>query len=1436
MLGFAPAIGDSPSLSIIESGSLESGVYYIAITYGDKFQNFTRTSLISNPIPVVFPNAPFDNQYIGSKPATFTNKAINVSLDVNVTNIEYTFVKVTVISKINQILKAYEFGIFELATNNFQCVVDTLVNKTEVSLDSVVINNADYNSSLTLTQLDDVLYKAHLRSRQTIDLQPYVNNIKVNYVQKEIDLSSSLPNGSFRDPNMTFYSKGFMYDEVYALYVSFIVEDNGEYETEAYHIPGRKATDVDLGGSVFIPENINLQSVASATYMSTDYFVDGSATDYTPVSEILKVDNVNSKVFHAVTTNDNAFADTNMGYWENKDENYSLSDKWLTLDNTSTPVPGKDYRGQNVRHHKFPEAYNHDLVTLIPDLTKSIHPSAVNYNLVNILGIQLSDIVIPDELTNKVKKINIYYAKRDLNNRTILGQSLLQSLSQIHNRLNDAFQTSNSVWNNSGQFLAYNMAQSSGTRYAGIFPVGYDRTTNQLETILPGSTWMYSDDTGLDPDFWTKGYYKFKAFDLMQQSINASSAIYIKNLYRVKSAYKTSYVAGTDLASPNLNMITLFLFDPANATNTTSIAINRYTGIDRYVSNSESLNNNIRLITNSAYVAQGFPNQREIVTTSPYPFSGEPFNYGGEQSLWLETDYFLKSWNYGASLVQEGNDFSYIDYANNTEFRKSNTTLALYTSPYISNLCTYKLNLFQTFDNQILCLANSINIEDIDITDIYGGDTFTTINADKGGVDASAYTPQGNPTSPDPNARPLGQFRSVHCYITQSTANPNYRYEGDNSWETFYPYTSIEEMWSIAQTNPEWYGYNIDYSAVNDIKQPVIASNFDNQLQDYFPNRVIRSAKDNPELQQDNYLDYLAGDYKDFGKIKGKIRNITNQNNKLLIKTDNALYATLGREVISTENAEANVTAGDIFAVKPREIVSSDSYGGGLGRFADTVTQYGYMYPDTTNGIVYNFNGQAVDEISKAGRQIFFRNELKFKLPKLLDNYVFSKFPAYSSVATYIENYYVTFNGKVWVSLTDGTLGTPGQSEDWQLVDYNFTRIDSIVDPYSIGVQATFDYKYRRYILTKKDYTFNTVSGIFGFVGNIPDMLFANTITNGVTKAWYNGYIYTLYVVGDTPAPPANAEYLVTRGLYGIYGVKTDFNSIFNLDSFVTAYYPELQAWVSMYDFGGVPEFMTYTIDKTYSFNGNTLFKHNSDTQNALFYNREVPYASFVEPILNTPQGVKRFSSFSFITKLFKTDGTIDYLKSFTDYFVRNSYQISDKIEIVNTKTSRNAEGYFNANDFRDLTRDNSKPLMTDAIIHQPDLANINVNKHWSKQKKFVDYYLIPRLEYTPELLTGTTLTIGGGIYTLNGILEDGTIIKFIYLGVTYVYQLNKVDVSTVLNQTTLSVGYVVSLNNTPILNPSPFDPSIIIPSFEYTFKRTLDLFDINTLTHKNTR
>ena len=1431
MLGFTPTISDLPdnSTTVIDSGALQSGVYYLTLLYGDKFQNFTKTSLISSPIPVVQSSGPFDTQYIGSSAGTLTNKAISVNLASSEINTEYDYIKVIVISKINQALAAYEFATYPISGGDFNCVVDTLVNKTEVSIDSIIINNAGYNSALTLTQLDDVLYKAHLRDRETIDLQPYVNNIKVNYVQKEIDLSGTNAGDNFRDPNLCFYSKGFMYDEVYALYVSFIIEDDGEFETKAYHIPGRPAVNIDLGGANNPSENDLI-----ADLVATDYDVTLGYPDV--VNRFLSIDSTNSKVFHAIATNDNPLAVTNMGYWENKDEVYASSTRWSTKDINGNIV-STDLQGANVRHHKFPEAYNHDAATLTPDLAKSIHPdtsATPNYNIVNLLGIQLSDIVIPIELTGKVKRVNIYYAKRDLTNRTVLGQSLLQSLSQIHVGNSTVIGNQNTVWNNPGQLVAYNLINSPNVKTSGLFPVGYERTTAQSYLPAPSdpsypNAWMYSDQSRVQPTFWGKGFYKFKSFDLMSQNVDVNSAVYIKNLYRVKSNYLGTILGG-DLNDPNSGMYTGFVFDPTDSTSYSSYSTySYYDGIDRIVDESgssyESLANYIRVVNDISYVNQNFPNQRGLVFTSPYPFTAIPFNYQGKTGVWMETDDYLYSWDRTALFNQVGNDFPYISYYNNGAFG-TDVANGLYVSPYISNLCTFKLNIFQSFDNQVLCLSSSLNLADAETEEIYNADTFTTVNSDIDGIDMSAYSPQGVPLA-STDDRPQNQLRSIHCYITQSTANPNYRYEGDNSWETFYPYSTVSEVFSIPQSNPEWYGYNVDYSAVNDIKQPVITSNFPDQTQTYFPNRVIRSAKDNPELQQDNYLDYQAGDYKDFGKIKGKIRNITNQNNKLLIKTDNALYATLGREVLSTENAEANVTSGDIFAVKPREIVSSNSYGGGLGRFADIVTQYGYFYPDTTNGIVYNFSGESLDEISKAGKQIFFRNELKFKLPKKLDSSVYSGFPIYNPSATYnFTDFYVTYNNKVWQPTTTGIfLGTPGISTDWVEVDYRFKNIDSIINGQSIGVQAVFDYKYRRYILTKKDYDYNG-SLPETYIGNLPDTY--SSFYDGKI-VWSNGIFYSIYGVIEPVYAPANSVFLGYRsdGMLdlAIYGVEIDFveDFYFTEERFTVAYYPEAQGWASYYTF--YPDAFAYTIDGVYSFTkeyDTKMYKHNSDLQNSLFYNREVPYQSFVEPILNQPKGVNRTSSFSIKANSYRKDNTLDYLDMFDSYFVRNSYQISEEATVVNDKTSRNAEGYFNINDFRDMTRDNAKPLMTDAIINEPNTSNINANKHWSKQKKFVDYYIIPRLKYNPEFeLVDLELShVSGQInISTDAVLEIGDIIKFVTGGVTYVYVIT--DATTYRYE---------------VLSVTEATGTFTVSSFYKIPTRELNLLDINTLEHKNTR
>ncbi len=79
-----------------------------------------------------------------------------------------------------------------------------------------------------------------------------------------------------------------------------------------------------------------------------------------------------------------------------------------------------------------------------------------------------------------------------------------------------------------------------------------------------------------------------------------------------------------------------------------------------------------------------------------------------------------------------------------------------------------------------MCLAGSFSLGDA-FFDAYSGDTFTTVNSDIDGIDLAGYSPQGNTLKPI-NERPQNQLKSIHCYITQSTSNPNYRYEGDNSW------------------------------------------------------------------------------------------------------------------------------------------------------------------------------------------------------------------------------------------------------------------------------------------------------------------------------------------------------------------------------------------------------------------------------------------------------------------------------------------------------------------------------------------------------------------------------------------------------------------------------------------------------------------------------
>jgi hypothetical protein len=175
---------------------------------------------------------------------------------------------------------------------------------------------------------------------------------------------------------------------------------------------------------------------------------------------------------------------------------------------------------------------------------------------------------------------------------------------------------------------------------------------------------------------------------------------------------------------------------------------------------------------------------------------------------------------------------------------------------------------------------------------------------------------------------------------------------------------------------------------------------------------------------------------------------------------------------------------------------------------------------------------------------------------------------------------------------------------------------------------------------------------------------------------------------------------------------------------------------------------------------------------------------------------------------------------------------------LVNTKTTRNVEGYWNINDFRDDTTDNSQTLFDDSyIISQPNNSNINLNKHWTKRKRFVDYWFIMRLIYSNRIFTSINdiqiQYIGSGVFQYYSIAIANLNIGDIY---KVIDSFNNEYVFVVTNTfNPLNIGapqFVVDFigtNGESILNTMFTNISKLQPI-------QLNLLNTNSLTYKNNR
>ncbi len=1394
---------------LVEGGNLTSAVYYVGVQQVDRDGNSTQVLQLSNPISVTNSRGRnFDNDYDGCVAGTITSNGIRIRVNSSELNSRFPYYRIVVVKKENQSLSAYLLPQQSLF-GEIDYVIYNLNNATTIGVDAL-INNSNYITSKTITQLDDVLYKAHLTSNEDYDLQPYINGIQVNYITDTKDILGT--NDNYRNPLVIFEDKSFMWDEVYALYVSVELDTpQGTVETKAFHLPGRSVADININGTI-LPENTRFDSINSIIPNFFDKNSSAGDKKYWEGNQMYNTSN-RAKLFHTVNTGDNPNAvslhNSNMGYWENENENYSNENKWLIRD-INNDIVG-DLRGQKVRHHKFPES------TPENGLYTDADSSAGRAYRANVLGIQLTNVQFPANYN--VKKIKIYYAKRDFNNRTILGQSL--GLNCVGYGRTNPFGFPFNVFTSLGNvnFQILKIQDISPAIFMNLVPLGINPgpvppTANYYDFSY--ARYIAPNYIPFDASVADSGYIKCKPYDMVSQNLSVSGATHVKNMYRIKGRYS---IASSSYPTVNItdDLDLKFKFDTSDS----------FQGLDNSsfgYSNTENLNK-IRRIKNIDVINNNNGTTNDATYSDPYSYSQLINNAGGDKAIWIEMDGMLKA-NTTPTFTPPPAPWEYRDCAKfdmSSQFTFENSLVDSennQAAPYITNICSFKEDIFFNFDNQTLCYTGqTLSYSGLINTDydIYGGDTFTSYYGER-----STLTLEdgmvGNPVGP--GVRKYVVFRALHYYICQSTSNINYRHEGDNGSDKYYPKSSDTEVLNIPNFVDNWYGYNVDYSSVNDIIQPLIEPNSKSITQSKFTNRIIRSAVNNPEIKSDNYRIWEAGNEVDVGLDKGPIHDINNFQNKLYIQNERGIFQTIGRQILKTENSESFIGNGDIFQVKPVELVSTNGiYGGTQSRFVTAASQYGLMFADTNSGIVFNVSSQGLDEISKNGQEIFFRENLKFKLPNYIDSLTYENTQEWTgaSIVGDIRRY----NGTIYECLIN-TVNNPS-TDDWKEVDWRFKNKESILDIQSVGVEAVFDYKYRRYILTKKDYTTvdNTFYSEYKGILNLDDF-----INNKVYQ--YEGRFYTVFIA-ESP------EFFDINFRDNIYGIETNFNNYFESENFTMAYYPELKGWVSFYTY--FPQRFFSNQNGVISYN-EKYYKQNSQHGFLYFYDDFHPF------ILDYPLTygeVNRLSSV--LAKTIVTDRVTNlrkYNKTFNEHLVYDSFQCSIPVDLVNTKTQRNSEGYWIMNNFRDYVTDYNKPfLFRDddyfnlMVTSNSTDSNVSSSKHWTKLKKFVDYWFISRFVYNNNweriFLEGTTNPaqlnyniIDDTFSVIDGVkegellrLDDNTIIKV-------------VSILTNISNVSVMKYYLVS-GNPPVASQR-------YTKIERINNDLLEVHDVTALTFKNYR
>jgi hypothetical protein len=308
-------------------------------------------------------------------------------------------------------------------------------------------------------------------------------------------------------------------------------------------------------------------------------------------------------------------------------------------------------------------------------------------------------------------------------------------------------------------------------------------------------------------------------------------------------------------------------------------------------------------------------------------------------------------------------------------------------------------------------------------------------------------------------------------FLTETRINTNFRNARKEPWEQFYPqnldYLNLTQEKNVSIRRPNRFFYNNVYSfpgtSFTNVTLPDYFSQEDFDRQNDNRNTVMYSRPDvNENSLTEPWLNYRPNDYYVFPASNGELRALKGiENNQVLGTFDDrtVVFNAVDVFVNGIDQSNSELGTGGIFAKRPRTFSETDLGYVGSQNTQILSTEFGHFIVDAKRGQIFRIqpNAQSLEEISRYsggkpnGMDVWFKEHLPFKILR--------DFPDFSD---YIDN--------------------------------NFA---------GLGITMGWDSKYRRVIITKKDY--RATEGL-SYVGN---GVFEDTQTNQYTiqEAINNGLL-----------------------------------------------------------------------------------------------------------------------------------------------------------------------------------------------------------------------------------------------------------------------------------------------------------------------------------------